>query len=119
MDAVGGDDHPAARDLVAHQFGLELFAARDEFHFGRDDAGAGLFELGHRADLDTKETLTRNHIRSSYRLAGGCQFGWSMANCSSTGFRPEFAAEICCDYTPAMSDPLHTTTPVGLSQRAK
>ncbi len=27
--------------------GARLFALGDEFHFGRDDAGAGLFDLGH------------------------------------------------------------------------
>jgi hypothetical protein len=67
---VGGDDGAAGGDLVAHEFGGHqighhgahrvavagiglaaalILADRDEFHLGRDDAGAGIGKLGDRA----------------------------------------------------------------------
>ena len=49
MDLVGGNDHPAAGDLLADQLGRELLAAGDRLHLGGDDAGAGLLDLRHVA----------------------------------------------------------------------
>ncbi len=46
---VGRNHHPPAGHLVADQLRLELFAAGDKFHFGRDLAGTGGFKLGHGA----------------------------------------------------------------------
>ena len=42
---IGGDDGAAARDFAADEFGLELFAAGDVFHFFGDDAFAGVVHL--------------------------------------------------------------------------
>ena len=47
VDRVGRDDHAAAGDLVADQFGVEVLALGDEVHFVGDDALAGGFELRH------------------------------------------------------------------------
>jgi len=49
VDPVGGNDHAPARDLAAHELGLELLALGDGLHLGRDDARSGLLDLGHRA----------------------------------------------------------------------
>ena len=43
---VGGDDHPAAGDLLADQLGVELLALGDPGHLRRDDAVAGEVDLG-------------------------------------------------------------------------
>ena len=38
MVHVGGDDHPAAGDLAAHQLGGQAFAEGDVLHLLRDHA---------------------------------------------------------------------------------
>ncbi len=48
MADVGGDDHAAAGDFVADEFGRDVFAAGDVLHFTGDDAAAGVVHL--RAD---------------------------------------------------------------------
>ena len=45
MIDVGGNDHAAGSDFIAHQFGRELLAAGDEFHLFADDAAAGKMHL--------------------------------------------------------------------------
>ena len=46
MHRVGGDDHAAGGDLVAHLLGRQMpFALGDAFHLRGDDAQAGVFEL--------------------------------------------------------------------------
>src|SRR5438132_7378654 len=45
MIDVGGNDHAAGSDFIAHQFGRELLAAGDEFHLFADDAAAGEVHL--------------------------------------------------------------------------
>src|SRR5438874_3913817 len=40
MIDVGGNDHAAGSDFIAHQLGRELLAAGDEFHLFGDDATA-------------------------------------------------------------------------------
>ena len=47
MHVIGRNDHPAAGDLRADQFRLELLVAGNGLHLGRNNAGKGLFELGH------------------------------------------------------------------------
>ena len=47
---VGRNDHPAAGHFAANQLGLESFALGDVFHFGRDNAAAGHFDLSHDCD---------------------------------------------------------------------
>jgi len=42
---ISGDDGAAARDFAADEFGLELFAAGDVFHFLGDDAVARVMHL--------------------------------------------------------------------------
>ncbi len=46
-DLVGGNDHSAARDLVADQLRGEILSLGDKAHLVGDDALAGGFELGH------------------------------------------------------------------------
>ncbi len=46
MVDVGGNNHAAAGDFVAHQFGRELFVVRDEGHFLGDYALTGIVHLG-------------------------------------------------------------------------
>ena len=46
MIDVGGNNHAAAGDFVAHQFGRELFAVRDVAHFLGDQALTGIMHLG-------------------------------------------------------------------------
>jgi len=45
MVDVGGNDHAAAGNFVAHQFAGNLFAASDEFHLFGDHALAGVVHL--------------------------------------------------------------------------
>ena len=45
MVDVGGDDHAAASDFIAHQFGRDLFAVGDVAHLFGDDALAGVVHL--------------------------------------------------------------------------
>ena len=48
VDLVGRNDHPPGGDFVADQLRRKAFALADEFHFGRDLAGTGGFDLsGH------------------------------------------------------------------------
>jgi hypothetical protein len=44
---VGRNHHAAAGDFGSDQFGFELLASCDEFHFGRDLPTTGGFDLGH------------------------------------------------------------------------
>ena len=46
MIDVGGNNHAAAGDFVAHQFGRELFVVRDVAHFLGDQALTGIVHLG-------------------------------------------------------------------------
>ena len=46
MVDVGRDDHAAAGDFVAHQFGSQLLALGDVFHLLGDHALAGVMHLG-------------------------------------------------------------------------
>ena len=48
MDFVGGDHHPPAADFRANQLRRQVFAASDEFHLRRQQAGTSRFELCHR-----------------------------------------------------------------------
>ena len=59
VDRVRGDDHPAAGDLGADQFRVEVLAAGDELHLGGDGALAGGFELGHGGQARIERTGRR------------------------------------------------------------
>ena len=45
MVDVGGNDHPAARDFGADQFGGQVLALGDILHLAGDDALAGIVHL--------------------------------------------------------------------------
>ncbi len=94
MVDVGRDDGAAARNLVAHelrrdvvgdrrtealaialQLGVrrlaaEVFANGDEFHFRRDDAGAGVSELGDGTSIPGPERLVAHREFRRQPLAG-------------------------------------------------
>ena len=47
MHLIGRNDHAAASDFVADQFGLESLTLGDKFHLRSDFAATGLFDLCH------------------------------------------------------------------------
>ena len=67
VDDVGGDDHPAARHLVADQLGFQILAPGDELHLGRDDALTRL--------LRSASSATDLLLRRSERLEPGTRTG--------------------------------------------
>ena len=68
MVDVGRDDRAAARDLAAHELGVEALADRDELHLRRDDAPARVVQLGDGARAAERARRTGLERRRHRRL---------------------------------------------------
>jgi hypothetical protein len=122
MMDVGRDDHAASGNLVANEFGVEVFTARDESHLLGDDALPSGFKLRH--GKNSSGLLYQCTVREplsvvDYLSRGGCKRFIAAATPSLEPKIDEPATNVCSRVDDERSarridTPVHLQVALGL-----